>query len=214
MLGLFLTFLKLGAFVFGSGHALAAAMQNEIVDRQKWMTAEEFQNAWAAGNILPGPISTKVAVYVGYKQGGVVGAILAAVAYLLPAGIGMVLVTYVLTTYIHSPFVKSLLRGIKPAVLALLVDAFLSFTGVAMPKGTALLPYSMALLLVVAGVAMSVGGMAWLGAEMNASTKFLLSDVRAVLIFALALAGLLVFHLDTVLVTLGAAALGLTYLLF
>jgi chromate transporter len=214
MLGLFLTFLKLGAFVFGSGHALAGAMQGEIVDRQKWMTAEDFQNGWAAGNVLPGPIATKVVAYVGYEQRGVAGAILATVAYLVPSMGGMVVVAYVLTAYVRSPFVKSLLQGIKPAVLALLVEAFLSFTGVVVPKATSLAPHSLAFALVVAGVAMSVAGMAWIGAETGTLSKFVLGDARSVVIFALALTALLVFRADAVLVTLGAAALGLTYLVF
>ena len=214
MLGLFLTFLKLGAFVFGSGHALAGAMQGEIVDRQKWMTAEEFQNGWAAGNILPGPIATKVVAYVGYEQGGVAGAVLATVAYLLPSVAGMVVVAFLLTAYVNSPIVKSLLHGIKPAVLALLVEAFLSFTGIAVPKGALLAPHSLAFVVVVAGVAMSVAGMAWIGAGTGTLAKYALDDARSVAIFALTLTALLVFRADAVLVTLGAAALGLTYLVF
>lgn len=214
MLSLFLTFLKLGAFIFGSGHALAGAMQGEIVDRQKWMTTEEFQNGWAAGNILPGPIATKVVAYVGYGQGGILGAVLAVGGYLLPSVGGMIGVAYVLAVYVHSPVVQSLLRGIKPAVLALLVDAFLSFTGVMIPKAASLASYGIPLGVVLVGVATSIAGMAWMGAGTGTLKAFVLNDFRSIFIFALALGALLVFHVDAVLVTLGAAALGLTYLVF
>ena len=91
MLKLFLTFLKLGAFIFGSGHALVNAMQDEIVDKQQWLTLEQFQSGWASANILPGPIATKVVAYVGYQQGGPLGSGLAVVAYLLPSISGMTL---------------------------------------------------------------------------------------------------------------------------
>lgn len=214
MLSLFLTFFKLGAFIFGSGHALAGAMQGEIVDRQKWMTAEEFQNGWAAGNILPGPIATKVVVYVGYERGGILGAVLAVGGYLLPSVGGMIGVAYVLAAYVYSPLVQSLLRGIKPAVLALLVDAFLSFTGVVIPKAASLMPLKIPLVVVLVGVATSIAGMAWLGAGTGTLGEFVLGDFRSILIFALALCALLIFHVDAVLVTLGAAAFGLTYLVF
>ncbi|MBM3216692.1 chromate transporter, partial [Candidatus Poribacteria bacterium] len=162
MLGLFFTFLKLGTFIFGSGHALASAMQSEIVDRQGWMTAEQFQDGWAAGNVLPGPIATKVVVYVGYEQAGVWGALVAIVAYLLPSITGMVLITAVLTQYAQLPAVKSIVRGVKPAVLALLVEAFLSFTGVAFPRNGALVAPSVPVLVTVGGVCLSLAGMWWM----------------------------------------------------
>lgn len=212
MLELALTFLKMGAFAFGSGQALAVMLQNEIVDRQKWMSAERFQDGWAAANLLPGPITIKVAGYVGYEQAGLLGAIIAVVAYVLPSVGGILVVAFFLTTYVESPVIKNLLRGIKPAVLALLVEAFLSFTDVAVPKIGAIAANPLAFGLVVTGVALSVAGMGWIGSSAGGTGKFLLADFRSVAIFGLALAALLILRVNAVLVLIGAAAIGLTYL--
>jgi chromate transporter len=215
MVTLFLTFFKLGALIFGSGHALAGAMQIAIVEKQKWMTAEQFQNGWAAGNVLPGPIATKVVAYVGYHQAGVPGAAVATAGYLLPSVGAMVLLAALLanSTFVHAPLVQSVLRGIRPAVLALLADAFLSFTGVQMPRASVLLTHWMPFLVILGGVGAALVGMWWLAATGGPAVgRYLLGDPRAVAIFLLALLGLLVLHLDSVTVTLMGAVLGLSYL--
>ncbi|MDA1191613.1 MAG: chromate transporter [Candidatus Poribacteria bacterium] len=217
MLSLVLTFLKLGAFIFGSGHALASAMQNELVDKRGWLTAEQFQEGWATGNVLPGPIATKVVAYVGYQQMGVLGAFIATVAYLAPSIAGMTLLAAALSYQGGSDGMNRVLagmnaavKGIKPAVLALLVDAFLSFTGVAYPKSSELganwLPFGVMIL----GVIVSLGGAWWL--SQSDGGKYLLGDGRSLFIFAASLLAMLALRIDTIFVMLGAAAIGLSYL--
>ncbi len=209
MLTLFLTFLKLGTFIFGSGHALAGAMQAEIVEKRGWMTGDEFQAGWASGNVLPGPIAPKVVAYVGYQQAGVHGAILSTVAYLIPSVGAMTLLVAALSSELRG--LKAAVRGIKPAVLAVLVDAVLSFTGVNLPKGPEALGSWLPVTVVLVGVTLALGGMWWLGSTTGAG-RHLLSDTRAVGIFVFALSALLFLRIDTIYVMLAAGAVGLTYL--
>jgi chromate transporter len=213
MLTLFVTFLKLGAFIFGSGHALANAMQHEIVDKRGWLTAEQFQTGWASGNVLPGPIAPKVVAYVGYQQQGALGAVVATVAYLLPSVGAMTLLAAAFTSEIRG--LKAAVRGIKPAVLAVLVDACLSFTGVSIPKGAAVAEHWLPVTVVMSGVVLSIGGMWWLGhASGWGNGMHLLTDMRAVAVFAIAITALVFLRVDTIYVMLGAGVVGLSYLAF
>ncbi len=216
MLKLFLTFLKLGTFIFGSGHALVNAMQDEIVDKQQWLTLDQFQSGWASANILPGPIATKVVAYVGYQQAGALGAGLAVVAYLLPSVTGMTLLGAALSHGADDrplfAALRAAVKGIKPAVLALLAVAFLSFTGVAIPRGSGLVANAAPFALVMLGITVCLAGMWRLSHAAGGESRYLLGDPRAVGVFVLSMVALLVFRIDAIYVMLAAAAIGLTYL--
>jgi chromate transporter len=133
-LEIFLVFFKMGAFLFGAGHELASAMQEESVNKG-WLTEKEYQNGWSVGGALPGPISIKMVVYVGYKAGyqkggrtgGVVGAIISAVGYVLPCASLMLVTSLFLSQFKDAQIVKNILKGIKPAMLALIIAAAYSF---------------------------------------------------------------------------------------
>ncbi|RKY05007.1 chromate transporter [Candidatus Poribacteria bacterium] len=125
-LKLFLIFLKLGAFIFGAGHALASAIQEEVVARG-WLTAEDYQDGWAIASALPGPISIKMVTYTGYKVAGVWGAISSVLGYILPSAALMGLASFLFLRFRESRVVEAALRGIKPAVLALIAVAAFKF---------------------------------------------------------------------------------------
>ena len=133
-LEIFLVFFKMGVLIFGAGHALASAIQEESVDRG-WLTEEEYQDGWSAGSGLPGPISVKMVVYVGYKagyqkggrSGGIVGAMCSVVGYLLPCASLMLVTSLFLSQFKDSQIVENILKGIKPAVLALIAVAAYRF---------------------------------------------------------------------------------------
>ena len=72
-LELLISFAKLGTVGFGGGPAMIPLVQAEVVDHRGWLTNEQFVDVLAAGNSLPGPISTKMAVYIGYQTGGALG---------------------------------------------------------------------------------------------------------------------------------------------
>lgn len=209
----------MGTFIFGSGHALAQAMQKEIVDKRGWLTLAEFQEGWAIGNALPGPIAPKVVVYTGYHEAGVLGAAVAVTAYLLPSAAGMTaLAAALLYEGGGEGFVgklvnglKAAVRGIKPAVLAVLLEAFLSYTGVAFPKGASISAQWMPLCAVAAGSVFLLVGMRMMA---DGGAVFLLSDWRALSVFALSFIAMAGLGWSAIYVMLGAAAVGLSYLLF
>lgn len=215
---LFITFLKLGAFIFGSGHALAQAMQNEIVFEREWLTMDQFQEGWAAGNALPGPIAPKVVAYTGYLRAGMIGAYVSVIAYLLPSVTGMAALAAALVYEGGEGFVgklldglKSAVRGIKPAVLAVLLEAFLSYTGVSFPKGASMSAQWMPLCAVAAGSVLLLVGMRMMA---EGDTVFLLSDGRALAVFALSFIAMAGLGWSAIYIMLGAAAVGLSYMLF
>ncbi len=218
MLSLFLTFLKMGTFIFGSGHALAQAMQKEIVDKQEWLSPEQFQDGWAVGNALPGPIAPKVVVYTGYEVAGVLGAAVAVTAYLLPSAAGMTALAAALMYQGGGEgFVgklvtglKSAVKGIKPAVLAILLEAFLGYTGVTFPKGQNLWSHLLPLCAVAVGAVLLLVGMRM----MSGKEDYLLSDWRALAVFALSFIAMAALGWNTIYVVLGAAAVGLSYLIW
>jgi len=122
-LKIFAIFLKMGTFIFGAGHALAFAIQQEVVSRG-WMSMED---GWSVASALPGPITVKLAVYTGYKVAGVPGAISAVVGYILPSALMMGIVSFFFLKFKDSRAVEAILRGIKPAVVALIAVAAYKF---------------------------------------------------------------------------------------
>lgn len=72
---LFLTFLKIGAFTFGGGYAMIALLENEFVERKKWIEKDDFLNMVAIAESTPGPVAINSATYIGYKIAGLFGAL-------------------------------------------------------------------------------------------------------------------------------------------
>ena len=114
------SFTKVGIFGFGGGPSMIPLIQEEVVDAQKWLSQEEFVDAFAFGNSLPGPIATKMAGYVGYQVAGVPGATAGVVGVTVPTVIAMLLLGAVYARYKDTPLFSSFLRGVRPVVIALL----------------------------------------------------------------------------------------------
>ncbi len=119
--GIFWTFLKVGIFAYGGGPSMIPLMQAEVVDGRKWMNLTEFTDILALGNGLPGPITTKMALAVGYKLEGISGAASALAGLLLPSSILMLLLFMFYRSFKESARVQSALNGLRPAVMALLL---------------------------------------------------------------------------------------------
>lgn len=118
---LFVSFFKVGLFGYGGGPAFVPLIEREVVANHHWLTAEEFIDAMAMSNTLPGPISTKLAVFVGMKVGGYGGAATAISAMLLPSTALIVAFTIFYQRYKHVPSVQGIVRGVRPVVIALLM---------------------------------------------------------------------------------------------
>lgn len=120
LLQLFWSFAKVGLFGFGGGPSMIPLIQEEVVEVQHWLTKDEFLDAFAFGNALPGPIATKMAGYVGYKVAGVPGATMGLVGVAVPTIVAMIALGTVYLRYRDNPVFEHFLRGVRPVVIALL----------------------------------------------------------------------------------------------
>lgn len=117
---IFLAFFIPGILGYGGGPASIPLVENEVVDRYGWYTVQEFSQILALGNSLPGPIATKMAGYIGYDVGGVLGAIIAVFATVAPSLILMIILLKILLKYKNSPKVKRLTSYVRPIIAILL----------------------------------------------------------------------------------------------
>jgi chromate transporter len=116
-------FFKLGIIGFGGPVAHIAMIEDEVVKRRQWMTREHFLDLVGATNLIPGPNSTEMAIHVGYVYAGWLGLIVAGVCFILPAVLITGVFAWIYVSYGNLPQVAPLLYGIKPAVLAVILDA-------------------------------------------------------------------------------------------
>ena len=117
-----LAFLKIGAFGFGGPFSLLAIMEKEIVERRKWLTAQEFTQSVGIGTLTPGPIFFAATIYNGHRLRGIRGAIVCGLCALLP---GFILVLAVAALYVEiqtSPLVTAIMHGLSVAVVGLFVS--------------------------------------------------------------------------------------------
>ncbi|WP_462410974.1 chromate transporter [Neobacillus sp. Marseille-QA0830] len=119
-LQIFLALFIPGILGYGGGPSSIPLIEAEVVDRYHWMTVQEFSEVLAMGNALPGPIATKMAGYIGYAQGGVLGAIVAEFATVAPSLILMIALLSLLMKYKESPRVKNMTTIVRPVIAVLL----------------------------------------------------------------------------------------------
>ncbi|WP_087972795.1 chromate transporter [Oceanobacillus rekensis] len=117
---LFLAFFIPGILGYGGGPASIPLIENEVVKRYEWMTVQEFGEVLALGNSLPGPIATKMAGYIGFEMGGVLGSFVSVFATVAPSLILIILVGGILLKYKKSPKVKRLSLFVQPVIAILL----------------------------------------------------------------------------------------------
>lgn len=119
-LKIFLAFFIPGILGYGGGPSSIPLIENEVVDRYGWLTVSEFSEVLALGNSLPGPIATKMAGYIGYQQGGVLGVFTAVFATIAPSLILMIALLGLLYKFKDSPRVKKMTLYVKPAIAVML----------------------------------------------------------------------------------------------
>ncbi|MDQ0218393.1 chromate transporter [Peribacillus cavernae] len=119
-LQIFWAFFIPGILGYGGGPASIPLIENEVVDRYGWLTVNEFSEVLALGNSLPGPIATKMAGYIGYQQGGILGVIVAEFATVGPSLILMIALLSLLMKHKESPRVKRMTMAVRPVVAVLL----------------------------------------------------------------------------------------------
>jgi chromate transporter len=121
-----LVFLKLGTMAFGGPAAHIAMMEGEFVRKRRWITQDELLDRLAAASLIPGPSSTEVAIFVGQAKRGWAGLIVAGCCFIIPAAVLVTLIAAVYVRFGALPQVSGVLYGIKPAVIAIILQALWS----------------------------------------------------------------------------------------
>jgi len=153
LLDLGLYFLKVGAFTIGGGLTMIAFIQDQVVGQFGWLTPREFIDGLALGQLTPGPV-LMIAAYVGYKLAGVAGAAVAATAAFFPSFVIMLAILPVLDRVRQLAWVKSVMKGMGPAVIGVLAVSLVRLSPAAIPD-----PLALAILIstVVAAMALRIG---------------------------------------------------------
>lgn len=120
---LFLTFAKIGVFTFGGGYAMIAMIENHCVERKKWISHDEMMNVTVIAESTPGPIAINAATFVGYKQAGFLGAVIATLGIVLPSFLIIFAISSLLDHFLEITVIASAFKGIKIAVGILILDA-------------------------------------------------------------------------------------------
>ena len=116
-------FLKLGTIAFGGPAAHIAMLEDEVVRRRRWLTREEFLDYLGATNLIPGPNSTEMAIHIGNARCGWRGLLVAGACFILPAALIVAALASLYVQYGKIPTVTAILYGIKPVVIAVVLQA-------------------------------------------------------------------------------------------
>ncbi len=119
-------FLRLGLTAFGGPAAHVAMMRDEVVRRRKWISDEGFLDLLGATNLIPGPNSTEMAIHLGYLRAGLPGLVVAGASFILPAFFMVLGLAWVYVQYGSTPQAGWLLYGIKPVIIAIILQALWS----------------------------------------------------------------------------------------
>lgn len=116
---------------FGGGPSIVPLYEHETVEVFGWLTKEEFGQTLAFANALPGPIATKLGMYIGYKSAGWLGATVALLAVTLPTGIAIIALFAVLGKFKNSVYFRGMMSGIRPVIFVMLAMLAWDFAGFA-----------------------------------------------------------------------------------
>ena len=123
LLDLFFTFAKICLFTFGGGFAMISVIENNCVERKKWITHDDMMNMTIIAESTPGPIAINCATFAGYKKAGFIGALIATLGMATPSFIVIYVISMFLDNFLELTVVANAFTGIKIAVGLLIVDA-------------------------------------------------------------------------------------------
>ena len=129
LIDLFLTFSKIGLFTFGGGYAMISLIENNYVERKKWISHDEMMNITVIAESTPGPIAINAATFVGYKQAKLLGAIIATLGIVLPSFLIILLISFFFDNFLEITVIANAFKGIKIAVGLLILDAGITMIG-------------------------------------------------------------------------------------
>jgi len=125
LLDLYKTFFKIGLFTFGGGLAALPMLEREIISNKNWATDQELLDYYAVSQTTPGIIMVNVATFIGYKQRGLIGGIIATLGVVSPSLIIISLVARLIDNFADYQLVKSALKGINAGVCAIILASLL-----------------------------------------------------------------------------------------
>ena len=122
-LNLFLTMIKIGVFTFGGGYAMIALLENEFVEKKKYIEKDEFLDMVAIAESTPGPIAINAATYLGYKQLGFLGSLIATIGVIIPSFIIIFTISLFFDAFLSFTLVEYAFRGTQVCVIYLISSA-------------------------------------------------------------------------------------------
>ena len=122
-LSFFLTMLKIGLFTFGGGYAMIALLENEFVEKKKWLEKDEFLDVAAIAESTPGPIAINAATYIGYKNAGIIGSMIATLGICIPSFVIIYAISLFFDAFLSLTLVAYAFKGIQICVVYLILTA-------------------------------------------------------------------------------------------
>ncbi len=169
---LFFTFFKIGLFTFGGGYAMIALLEEEFIQRRKWLDKDEFLDMTAIAESTPGPVAINSATYLGYKLAKVPGAATATVAVCLPSFLIIYAISLFFEQFTQLTVIANAFKGIQVCVIYLIFSA-----GVRMLKALDKSPFATG---VLAAVMLVMVGLSLAGVSVSSIRLILLSGAAGV----------------------------------
>lgn len=169
---LFFTFFKIGLFTFGGGYAMIALLEEEFIQRRKWLDKDEFLDMTAIAESTPGPVAINSATYLGYKLAKVPGAATATVAVCLPSFLIIYAISLFFEQFTRLTVIANAFKGIQVCVIYLIFSA-----GVRMLKALDKSPFAIG---VLAAVMLVMVGLSLAGVSVSSILLILLSGAAGV----------------------------------
>lgn len=120
---LFFAFAKIGLFTFGGGYAMISLIENDCVEKKKWITHDEMMNVTIIAESTPGPIAINCATFVGFRQAGLIGSLTATLGMVFPSFVIIYIISMFLDNFLGITLIANAFKGIKVAVGILVLDA-------------------------------------------------------------------------------------------
>ena len=120
---LFFTFTKIGLFTFGGGYAMISIIEDQCVERKKWITHDEMMNMTVIAESTPGPIAINCSTFAGYKRAGILGALAATFGMVVPSFVIIYFISMCLDNFLKLTIIANAFKGIKIGVGFLILDA-------------------------------------------------------------------------------------------
>lgn len=142
---IFVTMIKIGLFTFGGGYAMIALLEDEFIEKKKWISHQDFLDMISISESTPGPIAINAATYIGYKTLGFWGALLATFAICVPSFLVIYIISLFFDAFLSLTLIAKAFCGIRVAVVYLILS-----TGIKMLRAMKKTAFSVSVVLITA----------------------------------------------------------------